>query len=65
MEKKLTLKAWRTNAGMTQPALAEAIGVSKDTICRWERGDTQPRAKDIEAIEQVLNLNWSNDILLP
>lgn len=65
MERKLTLKAWRYNAGLTQIDLATAIGRNKDTICRWEKGETKPTAKDIQAIESVLGINWSNDILLP
>lgn len=65
MERKLTLKAWRYNAGLTQTDLATAIGKNKDTISRWEKGETQPTAKDIQAIESVLGINWSNDILLP
>lgn len=65
MERKLTLKAWRCNAGLTQTDLATAIGKNKDTISRWEKGETQPTAKDIQAIESVLGINWSNDILLP
>ena len=65
MERKLTLKAWRYNAGLTQTDLATAIGKNKDTISRWEKGETQPTAMDIQAIESVLGINWSNDILLP
>lgn len=65
MERKLTLKAWRYNAGLTQTDLATAIGRNKDTISRWEKGETQPTAKDIQAIESVLGINWANDILLP
>lgn len=65
MEKKLTLKAWRANAGMSQEELGKAIGKNKDTIGRWEKGETEPVASDIAAIEKALNINWSSDVLLP
>lgn len=32
----------RTDAGMSQPALAEAIGVTKRSISYWETTDRQP-----------------------
>lgn len=34
---KITLKAARTNKGLTQTQAGKAIGVSKDTISKWER----------------------------
>jgi DNA-binding XRE family transcriptional regulator len=37
------IKALRKAAGMTQQELGEAIGVSYQTICMWERGTTHPR----------------------
>lgn len=37
-EQKVTLKEWRTQAGMTQAELAEAIGISQATLCRVETG---------------------------
>lgn len=33
------LAAARERAGLSQEALAEMVGVSRDTIARWERGD--------------------------
>ena len=64
MERKLTLKAWRVNAGISQAELAKAIGRNKDTIARWEKGETQPNAGDIIKIEKVLNVEWSRDVLV-
>ena len=39
---KLTLKAARINAGLTQIDVAEKIGVNIATISSWETGKTKP-----------------------
>lgn len=44
-----TLKNLRAESGMKQKKVAEALGVSEDTIRRWENGDTYPNAP--QAIE--------------
>lgn len=38
---KITLRAARLNAGMTQTQAAEIAGVNIGTISRWERGETK------------------------
>lgn len=60
-----TLRQWRRLADMTQTELGKAIGRDQTTIVRWEKGETQPTAKDIAKLEQVLNIKWSDDILMP
>lgn len=62
---KHTLRQWRQLAGLTQTELGNAVGRGQDTICRWERGYTQPRADDIAKLEEILNIKWSDDIILP
>ena len=42
MPKNLKLKAARAEKDMTQGALAEATGVSRQTISQIERGDYSP-----------------------
>lgn len=32
-------KAWRTRHGLTQQQVAERIGVTANTVARWERGE--------------------------
>lgn len=32
------LREWRKRLQMTQAALAEALGVTPNTVARWERG---------------------------
>lgn len=62
---KHTLKQWRQLTGLTQEALAEAIGVDRTTLIRWEQGKTQPKADDIANLEQALNIKWSDDVVMP
>lgn len=47
------LKELRMEDGMTQKQVAERIGVSVDTVKRWETGETFPTAKDIVKLEQL------------
>ena len=34
----LGLKRWREKQGLSQEALARRLGVSSNTVARWERG---------------------------
>lgn len=62
---KHTLKQWRQLAGLTQADLAEAVHRDRTTIVKWEQGKAHPRATDIEIIEQVLHIKWSDDVVMP
>ncbi len=67
MEKRMqiTLKAARTNAGLTQQQAGEAMDVSADVISNWERGKTFPNVKQIKEIEKVYKVGYDNIIFLP
>lgn len=64
-ERKFTLMQWRKIAGLSRGELAEAVRRDPSTIYNWETGKTQPSATDIANLEHVLNINWSDDILMP
>jgi DNA-binding XRE family transcriptional regulator len=49
---KITLKACRTNVRATAREMAEAVGVTEETIYNWECGKYSPRAKQIVKILQ-------------
>lgn len=61
---KLTLKAARVNAGLTQTEFAEALGVSKMTVFEWENGKRRVRPVYMPMIAQVTGVSV-NDIILP
>jgi len=43
----------REKSGFSQLKLGELIGVSRDTIRRWEKGVSEPGLKEIEKIGEV------------
>ncbi len=52
---KLTLKAARVNAGLTQKELAELIGKSETTIVKWENDKTGKKIT-IESLEKICKI---------
>lgn len=50
---KITLASARVNAGYSQKAAAELLGISNSTLCNWEKGKTFP---DQPMIEKICNL---------
>lgn len=58
-EKLLTL---RKNAGMSQDALAEKLGVTRQAVSKWELGTAMPETKSIVQIAQVFSV--TTDYLL-
>ena len=46
--------ATRTNAGCTQEQLAEAVGVSRQTVAKWESGETSPDLEHAAALAEAL-----------
>lgn len=54
----LTLKAVRINLGLTLEEASLLIGVSKDTLSNYERGETYPDVPIIKRIEDVYNISY-------
>ena len=44
----------RTAAGRTQEQLAEAVGVSRQTVAKWESGETSPGLEHAAALADAL-----------
>lgn len=61
---KMTLKALRINANMTQKEVAEKLNISVTTLSFWEQGRRFPNVKDIKKIEKLFNVNYSDIIFL-
>ena len=47
------LKLFRVKAGMTQEDIAEKLGVSRQAVAKWERGESLP---DIESCIELSNI---------
>lgn len=53
---KISLKACRINADLTQQEMADAMGVSKPTIIAWETGQRQVKPAYLPMISQVTGI---------
>ena len=60
MSIKISMAAARVNAGLTQEEAAKRIGVSKTTIVNWEKGETSPKMKQLDAICNVYAIPADN-----
>lgn len=58
---QLTLRAIRVNRGLSLEQASTLIGVSKDTLSNYERGDTYPDVQVLKRIEDVYNVTILND----
>lgn len=50
----MSIKSARERSGLTQRDLAVRVGVDQSTVCLWEVGKTQPRAKLLPCIANIL-----------
>ena len=55
----LRIKELRKREGLSQPQLAEKIGVTKGTISLWERGPRRPDFPAMEKIADFFNVSVS------
>lgn len=57
---KITLKAIRANANLTQAEVAEKLNISPSTWSKWENGKSYPDVVEIEKIEKLFNIGYSD-----
>lgn len=50
------LRELREAAGLSQTALAKAVGVSRNDVSQWESDTTQPSTKRLAAVARALNV---------
>ncbi len=60
---KITLKACRINAEMSQAQFAEALGVSPATIYNWEAGKTEPSLSQLRQISTISGITIDNIVV--
>ena len=56
----ITLKALRINAGLDQRTAAKAIGVTPETLGRWENAKSFPNVPYIRLIENLYGVKYEN-----
>lgn len=57
---KLTLKAARVNAGLTQTQASILLGISNKTLCNWEKGQAFPTPKHIDKMCRLYGVNYDD-----
>lgn len=62
---KISLKAARVNAGLSQKEAAKALKVSNKTLHSWETGVSCPSAKYIDAICDLYKMSYNDIQFLP
>ena len=51
------LAARRKQAGLSQEALAEQLGVSRQAVSKWERSESSPDTDNLIALEQLYGVS--------
>ena len=51
------LKAHRQNCGMTQEYVAEALGVSRQAVSKWETGSAEPSTSNLLALAKLYGVD--------
>lgn len=62
---KISLRAARVNAGLSQKEAAARLGVSNKTLGNWEKGITFPPADKILEICKLYSVSYDNLNFLP
>lgn len=51
------LKSRRTARGLTQEAVAEALGVSRQAVSKWENGSSEPSTANLLALAKLYGVD--------
>lgn len=62
---RITLRAARINAGITQKAAADAVGVSNKTMVKWEKGVSFPDVMQALHLCRLYDIPFNDIIFLP
>ena len=62
---RITLKAARINADLSQKEAAERLHISNKTLCNWENGVSYPDAEQIAMLCKLYGVHYDNIIFLP
>ncbi len=57
---QISLAAARVNAGMTQEEAANALGINRTTLIKWENGQTIPGTIQVIALANVYKIPIDN-----
>lgn len=54
METQFDIRAEREKVGLSQAAVAAALGVNQSTVARWETNPSQCRSFALEAVKRAI-----------
>lgn len=57
---KITLKAARVNAGLTQSQVAKKLAVDRATLMRWESGKSSPKLTDVQRMCRLYGISTAD-----
>lgn len=61
---RISLAAARVNAELTLEQAAKLLKVSKNTLIKWEKGESCPRWDQVQLIGEVYNFSTDHIIFL-
>lgn len=64
MMDKMTMRALRQIAGLTQVEAAEKLSVSATTLIKWEQGKTYPSAKKLAQMAELYGCTMSDFLIV-
>lgn len=56
----VTLEAARVNAGLKQSEAAEKMGITPETLSRWEKGKSFPTVPQITKLEELYGVSYAD-----
>ena len=59
---KITLRAARVNAGLTQKDAAASLKISNKTLGNWENGVSAPNVKNLASLCALYGVEYDNII---
>lgn len=57
---KISLKAARVNAGLTQAQAAEKLSIDRTTLMRWESGKSSPKLTDVQRMCRLYSISTAD-----
>ena len=61
----ITLQAARVNAGLKQTEVAAKLGITPETLSRWEKGKSYPNVLQITELEKLYHISYADINFLP
>lgn len=62
---KISLKAARVNANLSQKEAAKVLKISNATLCKWEKGEAFPSTAQVPKICDLYKLPYDSINFLP